>query len=101
MHEIVDATPLPNWAYVVQDDAWPRLFAATLGAASSPAIVQLFNGYTNFELGKYFSWYVLPLGFDMVCSRSSPCSSSRSARQICRLGIMVSTSSPDRAELDG
>ena len=29
-------------------------------------LVQLLKGYTNFELGKYLLWYVLPTGFDMI-----------------------------------
>jgi aminopeptidase N len=68
MHEIVDATPLPNWAYVVPKTIAVALvlFAAVLVSVLAALIVQIFNGYTNFEFGKYLLWYVLPLGFDMV-----------------------------------
>jgi ABC-type transport system involved in multi-copper enzyme maturation permease subunit len=62
MHEIVDATPAPDWAFVV-----PKILAislvlfATLAASTLAAItVQALKGYFDFELGRYFAWYVLP-----------------------------------------
>jgi ABC-2 type transport system permease protein len=67
-HEIVDATPLPNWAFVI-----PKTFAISLVLISTLLIsvlaamlVQLLKGYTNFELGKFMLWYVLPTGFSMI-----------------------------------
>jgi ABC-2 type transport system permease protein len=68
MHEIVDATPLPNWAYAV-----PKTIAVSLVLLSTLLIsvlaallVQLLKGYTNFELGKYLLWYVVPQGVDFI-----------------------------------
>jgi hypothetical protein len=68
MHEIVDATPLPNWAYAV-----PKIAAVSLVLLSTLLIsvvaailVQLVKGYTNLELGKYFLWYILPTGVDLI-----------------------------------
>jgi len=68
MHEIVDATPLPNWAYVV-----PKTLAVSLVLLSTLVIsvlaallVQTIKGYTDYELGKYLLWYVLPTGFDVI-----------------------------------
>jgi ABC-2 type transport system permease protein len=68
MHEIVDATPLPNWAYVV-----PKTLAVSLVLLSSVAIsvlaamlFQLIKGYTDFEPAKYILWYILPQSVDVV-----------------------------------
>jgi len=62
MHEIVDSTPAPDWAFVV-----PKILAisvvlfATLAASTLAAIsVQALKGYFAFEPGKYLGWYVLP-----------------------------------------
>ncbi len=68
MHEIIDATPLPNWAYVV-----PKTTAVSLVLLSTLAIgaigamaVQLMKGHAELEIGKYVLWYMLPLGLDMI-----------------------------------
>ncbi|MDG5488496.1 M1 family aminopeptidase [Sphingomonas sp. BGYR3] len=68
MHEIVDATSLPNWAYLV-----PKVLAVSLVLFSTLAIsviaavlVQLFRGQTDLALGSYFGWYLMPLGVDMI-----------------------------------
>jgi ABC-2 type transport system permease protein len=68
VHQLVDATPAPDWAFVL-----PKVLAislvllATLAASVFAALaVQLIKGYTRLELGNYLSWYVLPLSVDMV-----------------------------------
>jgi ABC-2 type transport system permease protein len=68
VHEIIDAAPIPNWAYVL-----PKTMALTLVLVSivlcnaSAAIgLQLSLGFTDLELGKYLLWYVLPESFDML-----------------------------------
>lgn len=68
VHELIDAAPIPNWAYVV-----PKTMALALVLVSivlcnvSAAIgVQLSLGFTDIELGKYVLWYVLPESFDML-----------------------------------
>jgi len=68
MHEIIDATPLPNWAYVVPKSAAVSLvLLATLAISVVAAIlVQLLKGYHDLELGKYLLWYVLPVGYDVI-----------------------------------
>jgi aminopeptidase N len=68
MHEIIDATPLPNWAYVIPKTAAVGLvlIVTLLISALAAVLVQLGKGYTNLELGKYFLWYVLPIGFDVI-----------------------------------
>ena len=68
MHEIIDATPLPNWAFAVPKTIAVSLvlISTLLVAVLAAMLVQLVKGYTNFELGKYMLWYVLPTGFDMI-----------------------------------
>ena len=62
IHEIVGATPAPDWAFVL-----PKILAlsivlfATLASSTLAAIAaQALKGYTNVEPAKYFVWYVLP-----------------------------------------
>jgi ABC-2 type transport system permease protein len=68
MHEIIDATPAPDWAFVV-----PKILAislvlfATMVASMLAAVaVQALKGYFNFELARYFGWYVLPATASVV-----------------------------------
>jgi ABC-2 type transport system permease protein len=67
-HEIIDASAVPDWAYVV-----PKTLAVTLVLFATLAVsvvgamaMQLVHGYTHFELGKYFLWYVLPNAVDFT-----------------------------------
>lgn len=60
--EIVDATPTPDWAYVI-----PKFAAIALMLLSTLAvsvlvccITQLVKGLPHIELEKYLTWYVLP-----------------------------------------
>lgn len=64
--EIIDATPIPNWAFAV-----PKILAVSLVLIATIAIsvvagllVQLLKGYTQFELGQYLLWYILPNSVD-------------------------------------
>lgn len=68
LHEIVDATPIPNWAYVVPKSlAIALVLVATVAFGMLAAMaVQLLRGYTYFELDKYLLWYLLPTAFDMI-----------------------------------
>jgi aminopeptidase N len=68
VHEIVDATPIPGWSYVV-----PKTIALSLVLLSTLVIsvlaailVQLGNGFTDIELSKYLFWYLLPVGADAI-----------------------------------
>jgi len=67
MHEIVDATAMPNWAYVVPKTiAVILVLLSTLLLGMAIAIaIQLMRGYTDISLGQYFSWFFLPLGFSV------------------------------------
>lgn len=62
MHEIVGATAAPDWAF-----ALPKVLAISLvllatfvAGALVGVLFQLFHGYTDFQLGSYFLWFVLP-----------------------------------------
>ena len=66
-HEIVDASSTPDWTFLV-----PKTLALALVLISTLLIgvlagvlTQTIKGYTDYELGKYLVWYVLPqsLGF--------------------------------------
>ena len=67
-HEIVDATPLPDWALMV-----PKvlaiaavLFATLLVSTLAAVVVQTIKGYTRYQFGEYLRWYVLPLTYDFT-----------------------------------
>jgi ABC-2 type transport system permease protein len=90
VHEIVDATPAPDWTFVL-----PKvlaislvLFATVLVSVLAAVVVQLIKGYTKLELVKYFDWYVIPWSVDIVLTAmlcSSRCSrlTSSSAGSPC------------------
>jgi hypothetical protein len=62
VHELIDATALPNWAYLV-----PKIVALTVVLVAmlvvsvlTAILVQLAKGYTDIEPAKYVLWYLLP-----------------------------------------
>ncbi|MBU4432978.1 MAG: aminopeptidase, partial [Alphaproteobacteria bacterium] len=66
-HEIIDATPVPDWAFVA-----PKTLAIILVLISTLAVSivagvlsQLIHGYSHIELGKYLLWYALPLAVNL------------------------------------
>lgn len=68
VHEIVDASPVPNWAFLI-----PKTIALALVLLSTLVVsvlaamlVQALKGYTNFELGKYLLWYLVPTGIGVI-----------------------------------
>ena len=68
MHEIVDATSLPNWAYLAPKTlAVAGVLLSTLLISIAAAIaVQLARGQTDLRLDQYLGWYVLPSTVDCV-----------------------------------
>jgi hypothetical protein len=68
MHEIIDATSLPNWAYLVPKTmAVAGVLFATLAVSMSAAIlIQLFRGQFDISIGEYLRWYLLPGTIDMI-----------------------------------
>jgi len=67
-HEIIDATPVPDWAFVAPKTlAISLVLISTLLVSVLAAIIsQLAHGYTHLELGKYLLWYVLPQAVDWI-----------------------------------
>jgi ABC-2 type transport system permease protein len=68
MHEIIDATPAPDWTFVL-----PKVLAVSLvliatlvGSVLAAMAVQAAKGYFNFEPQKYLLWYVLPHAADFI-----------------------------------
>jgi ABC-type transport system involved in multi-copper enzyme maturation permease subunit len=68
VHEIVDATPLPSWAYVVPKTLAMALVlvAILLTNVTAAGLFQLSAGFTAVEPGKYLLWYVLPATWDAL-----------------------------------
>lgn len=68
MHEIIDSTPLPNWAYMVPKTMAVSgvLFASLLISILAAILIQLSRGFTAINLQQYLLWYALPLSFDMM-----------------------------------
>ena len=69
-NEIIDATAIPNWAFLL-----PKTIALLIVLASTlffsviaDVVVQMFKGYGHFEFDKYLLWYLLPntLSFGLI-----------------------------------
>ena len=65
-HEIVESTPVPDWAFVA-----PKTIAITLVLGATlivsvltAVVIQVIKGYFDFEPGKYLVWYLLPQAVD-------------------------------------
>lgn len=67
-HEIIDATPVPDWAFVAPKTlAIALVLVSTLLVSVLAAILsQVLHGYFNLELQKYLLWYVLPQAVDFI-----------------------------------
>ena len=67
IHEIIDATAIPNWAQLIPKTLALLivLFSTLLFSVLADIGVQLFKDYTNFEFGKYLVWFVLPATFSL------------------------------------
>jgi len=65
---IVDATPMPGWAYVVSKTVAMGLVlvAILLTSMAASIALQLSLGFTQLEIGKYLLWYVLPATWDLL-----------------------------------
>lgn len=68
VHEIVDASPMPSWAYVLPKTAAMSLVLVGITAVAVLAaiILQLSLGYTALEIWKYVLWFMLPMSWDMM-----------------------------------
>ena len=67
-HEIIDSTSVPGWSYLVPKTIAVAfvLIATLLISVLAAMLIQAMRGYTDFEIGKYLAWYVLPLSIDML-----------------------------------
>jgi hypothetical protein len=68
VHEIIDATALPNWAQLV-----PKFLALTLvlfatlaTAVVAATLIQLVKGFGAIHPGEYWAWFVLPNAVDFA-----------------------------------
>jgi len=68
LHEMIGASAIPDWAYVVPKTlALALVLISTLLVGMVAAIaVQVFHAYTQFEIGKYLLWYLLPNAVDYL-----------------------------------
>jgi aminopeptidase N len=67
-HEVLGAVPVPDWAFVVPKIAAISLvlFAMLVASVVMGVIVQAIKGYTDFQLGHYLLWYIVPNTFKAV-----------------------------------
>lgn len=67
-NEIVDASGLPDWAFVAPKTIALALVLITVVLTSVLAgiIVQLAKGWYAVDIGRYLLWYVLPMSVDML-----------------------------------
>jgi ABC-type Na+ efflux pump permease subunit len=67
-HEIIDATPLPNSAYLIPKTIAVTivLWSALLVSVVAAVLVQLLKSYYDFRLDEYLLWYVAPLAVDLA-----------------------------------
>jgi ABC-type transport system involved in multi-copper enzyme maturation permease subunit len=68
MNEIVDATALPNWTYMVPKTLAVSgvLVTSLLLSVLAAMAVQLWRGVADLAPGEYLMWYVAPLSVDFV-----------------------------------
>jgi len=68
IHEMIDATPAPDWTFIVPKTAAVSLvlIAALLVSVLASMIVQVAKGWPHFQLDKYLLWYVLPNTVDLI-----------------------------------
>lgn len=83
-HEIIDATALPNWAYLVPKVLAVSgvLFSTLVVSVAAAMLVQLWRGVTALEPLQYLMWYVLPNGIFAV--------------QLAILSVFVQALSPNK-----
>ena len=67
-HEIIDATPVPDWMFIVPKTGAIALvlISTMIGGVAIALLSQLVRGYTDLEISKYLLWYVLPNVVDMT-----------------------------------
>jgi ABC-2 type transport system permease protein len=68
VHEIVDATPSPDWAFLMPKILAVSVILLAMGLMCIAAAVgvQLAKGFTDIEFVKYFTWFLAPWFSTMV-----------------------------------
>ncbi len=68
VHEIVDSSSAPDWVFMIPKAITIALvlISTLLFAVLAGMAVQTLHGHTDYEIGKYLLWYVLPLSIDML-----------------------------------
>ena len=68
IHEIIDATPVADWMYVLPKIAalFMVLVAALLASVITAVIVQTIKGWHHYEFYHYLAWYVVPESASML-----------------------------------
>ena len=68
IHEIIDATPLPNWALMLPKMVGLALVLLTtlIVAMAVGILVQLIDGAVDIAVGEYLRWYLLPGAVDAI-----------------------------------
>jgi len=66
LNDIIDATPLPGWAFIAPKmiAVFLVLFAILTLSAAVGVATQLLDGFTAVAPDQYLLWYLLPVGFD-------------------------------------
>ncbi len=67
-HEIIDSTPVPDWAFIA-----PKVLAISLVLISTLVVsmlaaiaIQAAKGFFEFQIPEYLLWYVLPQSVDYI-----------------------------------
>ena len=65
---LIDATPMPNWGYVIPKTVamGTVLIGVLLASVIASVLLQLSLHFTQLELGKYLWWYMLPRTWDLL-----------------------------------
>ncbi|HEY6620650.1 MAG TPA: M1 family aminopeptidase [Steroidobacteraceae bacterium] len=83
--EIVDATPLPNWVFLISKLAGVAGVLLVLSVAVvllQSILFQFARGLTDVEFGQWLAWFVAPSAFDVI--------------QISVLAVVVQAVSPNK-----
>jgi ABC-2 type transport system permease protein len=68
VHEIIDATPIADWMYVLPKIAalFLVLVSTLLASVVTAILVQTLKGWHDYELYHYLSWYVVPESISLL-----------------------------------
>lgn len=68
INEIIDATPSPDWAFLLPKIAAISVVLLAMGVMNVTAAiaVQLLKGFTDIEVDHYLLWYLAPWVFTMI-----------------------------------